>query len=72
MKYEFDVSYMACQTCTSKIHCEKCEKEIEESMLKLDGVNEATIKIIEKRMVIDAEVDEDDLIDALEALGVFA
>jgi copper chaperone CopZ len=72
MPYTFSVIYMACQTCQSKIHCDECEARLEEAMMRLNGVRGASLQMARKELLIDAEQSEDDLLDALEDLGLFA
>jgi copper chaperone CopZ len=71
MPYTFSVIYMACQTCQSKIHCDECEARLEEAMMRLNGVRGASFQMARKELLIDAEQSEDDLLDALEDLGIF-
>ena len=72
MPYTFSATYMACQTCQSKIHCDECETRLEETMMRLNGVHGASLQMAKKELLIDAEQGEEDLMDALEDLGIFA
>ncbi len=72
MPYTFSVTYMACQTCQSKVHCDECEARLEEAMMRLSGVRSASLQIAKQELLVNAEQSEDDLLDALEDLGIFA
>ena len=71
MLYTFSVTYMACQSCTAKIRCDECETRLEEALMRLNGVHGASLQMAKKELLIDAAQDEDDLLDALEDLGLF-
>ena len=71
MKYTYDFTYLSCQSCTAKIHCDDCAAQIYERLIR--DVAAAEIDIAAKRIAIDAgSMDEDDLLDLLEDIGVFA
>lgn len=71
MEYTYDFTYLKCQSCTAKIHCDDCAEQIHERLAR--HVNKAEIDIAAKRIAIDAgSMDEDDLLDLLEDIGVFA
>ena len=72
MTHTFSISYIACQTCQSKIHCDECEKRLEEAMMRLSGVRGASLQMAKKELLIDADISKEDLADALEDLGIFA
>jgi hypothetical protein len=48
MTYTFSISYIGCQTCQSKIHCDECEKRLEEAMMRLSGVKGASLQMAKK------------------------
>ena len=62
MPYTFSVTYMACQTCQSKINCDECEARREEAMMRLNGVRGASLQMAKKELLIDAEQSADDLL----------
>ena len=66
----YTISYLKCQSCTAKIHCEACAQEIQERLLK-EGVKSA-VDIPNRSARIETAMDEDDLLDLLEEIGVFA
>ena len=70
MNCNYEITYLKCQSCTAKIHCEDCAAEIQERLLK-QGVK-AHIDIPNRAARIETGMDEDDLLDLLEEIGVFA
>lgn len=73
MKFEFDFSYLKCQSCTAKIHCDDCCAELEERLGKMRGIDGVSIDIQNKHLAIQTgTLDEDDLLDMLEEVSVFA
>lgn len=73
MKLEYAITYLACQSCTAKIHCEKCAAELTERLQKQRGVSAVQIDIPARRMSLQADgLDEMDLLDMLEDAGIFA
>jgi len=70
MNFNYTITYLKCQSCTAKIHCEACADEIRERLLK-EGV-QAAVDIPGRAARIEAGMDEDDLLDLLEEIGVFA
>lgn len=73
MKLEYAITYLACQSCTAKIHCEKCAAELTERLQKQRGVSDVQIDIPVRRMSLQADgLDEMDLLDMLEDAGIFA
>lgn len=73
MKLEYAITYLACQSCTAKIHCEKCAAELTERLQKQRGVSDVQIDIPARRMSLQTDgLDEMDLLDMLEDAGIFA
>lgn len=67
MEYTFD--YIKCQSCTAKIHCESCAREAEEL---LSAAFPVRIDMKAKTLTADiSPTEEDHLLDALEAAGIF-
>ena len=71
MTYTFKISYISCQSCQSKVHGEECEKRSEEAIMRLSGVHGASLQITNKTLLVDGQMDEDTLVDALEDIGIF-
>ena len=73
MQLEYAITYLACQSCTAKILCEKCAAELTERLQKQRGVSDVQIDIPARRMSLQADgLDEMDLLDMLEDAGIFA
>ena len=70
MKYE--INYLSCGQCQARIHCEDCGITLMESALKMPGVASAHFNLPEKSMRLELHpgADEDEILDALENLGV--
>ena len=64
MTHEFSISYLNCQSCTAKIHCEKCADELKERFAGKGGLSEIEMN--------SAGMDEWDILDMLEEAGIFA
>ncbi len=71
MTHSLSISYLACQTCHAKVHCDECEKRLEEALMRMQGVNGASIQMAAKQALIDGPIDIDTLEEALEDLGIF-
>ena len=70
MTYRMTFQYLACQTCTAKIHCDRCGEEVAQSLLRLDGVDNVEINMVAKTISVTADADPDDIECKLEDLGV--
>ena len=71
MTYTYSVFYNPCQTCTAKIHCDDCDSGIVSALLARGDIESVSINIRRKELAVSTLMDEDDLIDRLEALGLF-
>ena len=71
MTHSFSISYIACQTCPAKIHCDQCEKQLEEALMRSKEINGASVQIGAKSVLIDSDLDADTLEELLENLGIF-
>ena len=71
MTYTFKISYISCQNCQAKVHCDECEKRLEEAIMRLSGVYGASLQIANKTLLVDGQLNEDTLVDALEDSGIF-
>ena len=72
MELNYTFTYLPCQTCTAKIHCEQCQDTIAAAVCRLDGVQSAQVSIPEKTMRITGNgIDEEAMEDAMDAIGVF-
>jgi len=73
MKFEFDFSFLNCQSCSAKIHCDECRANLEERLGKMVGIDGVSIDIQNRHLSIGSNtLDEDDLLDMLEEVSIFA
>ena len=71
--FVYDFSFVNCQSCSAKIHCEDCGTNLEERIAKTPGVERVSIDIQNKRIHLSTNgLDEDELLDFLEEVGIFA
>ena len=71
MTYTFKISYIGCQNCQAKVHCDECETRLAEAIMRLSGVHGASVHMAPKTALVDCQIDEDTLVDALEDIGIF-
>ena len=71
MTYTLPITYMACQTCKSRVYCDDCESCLESAMMRISGIHGASLQMAKKELLIDTALDEGQLADCLEDLGVF-
>ena len=72
MTHSLSISYLACQTCHAKVHCDECEKRLEEALMRMQGVNAAVVQMAVKQVQMDSSLDMDALEEAPENVGLFA
>ncbi len=65
-------SYLPCQFCVGKNHCEQCGEDIRQSLLGLEGVEAVTMDVPNRSLTLQYyDTDFDDIADQADALGVF-
>lgn len=72
MTYTIDISYIGCQSCQARVHCEECEERLSQMLMRLEGVNGAVVQMANRQLMIDADLDRSALEEALEDVGLFA
>ena len=72
MTYTFKISYIGCQSCQAKVHCDECEKRLIDAIMRLSGIHSASVQMARKALLVDGQLDEATLVDALEDIGIFA
>lgn len=73
MNQRFTISYLTCQSCTAKIHCDDCAAELREKLLRHSDIHAVEIDIPARTLQLQAQsMNEDDLLDLLEDIGIFA
>ena len=70
MTYTLPITYMACQTCKSRVNCDDCESCLESAMMRISGIHGASVQMAKKELLIDTALDEGQQADCLEDLGV--
>lgn len=48
MTYTFPITYMACQTCKSRVNCDDCESCLESAMMRISGIHGASVQMAKK------------------------
>ena len=72
MECACDYSYLPCQFCVGKNHCEQCGESIRQALLALNGVRAVVMDVPARKLTMTAEgVDFDDIAEQAEAAGVF-
>ena len=65
-------SYLPCQFCVGKNHCEQCGEDIRQSLLGLEGVEKVTMDVPSRKLTLQLKGTHfDDIADQADALGVF-
>lgn len=73
MKYEYHFDYFACQTCTARINCKKCEEVATAALMRESGMRKADINMASKYIVVETDFDDEDIVlDTLEVVGIMA
>ena len=65
MTYTLPITYMACQTCKSRVNCDDCESCLESAMMRISGIHGASLQMAKKELLIDTALDEGQLADCL-------
>ena len=72
MTQTYTFSYLPCQFCVGKNHCNTCGEEIARQLRAMPGVLEAEVNRPENRLTVRYEnIDPEDLEDAMDRIGVF-
>lgn len=72
MQANCQYSYLPCQFCVGKNHCEVCGEEIRQALLGLGGVVSVEMDVPNRKLSIEwDDGDFDDIVDGAEAMGVF-
>ena len=70
MEYTYTVTYLKCQSCSAKSHCDQCSREVLAQLLGCPGVEDAFLDLGQKLARVSGS-DEDRLLDALDDVGLF-
>ena len=66
---EYVVTYLKCQFCSGKIHCDQCSREVEERLLRTPGVQAAQVDLNHHMVRLEAEPEEAE--EILDDAGLF-
>lgn len=64
-------SYLGCPGCKNRSDCGNCEARLEEAIMRLQGVNGASVQMPLKQITVDGDLDQSTLTDCMEDLGIF-
>lgn len=72
MVYSFQYTFLECQSCTAKIHCEECAQKVTDTLEKQADLCILSLDMKKKELSVETErMEEDDVIDILEDAGIF-
>ena len=72
MTRDYHFTYLSCQACTQRVHCDQCQTQITEMLMRLKGVQAVEINIVMKTMRVAFEgINADDIEEVLENAGIF-
>lgn len=72
MHYTTSVTYLNCQTCQAKIHCDDCGKRLEETLQSAPGVTRIKVDMPNQCLEAEASLNVDDFAELLEDHGLFS
>ena len=64
-------TYLDCQKCNERTHCDDCEARLTEVLLRITGIQSADIQMARKHLSVNTEMDADEMEEILENLGIF-
>ena len=72
MTTEYRFTYLSCQFCVGKSHCEQCQEQIADLLKARPGVLDARVDRPGQVLWVTHDgIDLDELEDAMDAMGVF-
>ena len=72
MTQDYTFTYLSCQACAQRVHCEQCQDQIAEMLLRIRGVQSAQVNMATKTMLIEFDgIDPDEIEEILENAVVF-
>ena len=71
MENQISFTYLPCQSCSAKIHCDQCSDLVAASLINMQGVASAAVDMVKKQLTVSGTMDLDELEERLEDLGVF-
>lgn len=72
MVYEFLASYIECQSCKERVHCDQCESMRVEALMRMEGITGAEVNLARKYVSVEVEgISREDVESLLEDAGLF-
>lgn len=71
MDHQYLFTYLPCQTCSAKIHCDQCSERIAASLMQFEGIRHAEVDTAKKQLAVSGTFDTFGLEEYMEELGVF-
>jgi hypothetical protein len=72
MIYNYPIIYRKCQDCSAKSRCSECDADLTALINEIPQTRAVHISTKEKLLTVESELDEYDLLDELEVIGIFA
>ena len=72
MRYHYSFIYRKCQDCNAKAHCDECDSNLVSSINDISRTRAISVNTKQKLLTVESELDESDLLDELEVIGIFA
>ncbi len=70
MTHRMTFKFLACQTCSAKIHCDQCGEEVVSKLRQHGITGSIDLNMNAKAIAVDTDMDIDDLEILLEDLGL--
>lgn len=58
-------TYLDCQKCNERIHCDDCEARLTEVLLRITGIQSADIQMARKHLSVNTEMEADKMEEIL-------
>lgn len=71
MTANYSFTYLDCQKCTARIHCDECESRLAEALTRISRIHSVKLEMAKKQIVLGTELDPEELEEMLEDLGIF-
>ncbi len=71
MEKTYAYSYLPCQFCVGKNHCDQCGEDIRQALMRVEGVHSVAMDVPARRLTVRFEGDPGEIEEAAESLGVF-
>ncbi len=72
MQYNYTFTYRKCQDCSAKVRCSDCDADLTASIDDIPQTRAVLVSTKQKLLTVESELDEMDLLDEMEVVGIFA